>query len=100
MMTACMVFSLLPFQLQATGEAHAIPTAHGNSVPALAETTAMVARLNEIREMNLSAMGKADKKQLRNEVKALKSDLRAAGEGVYLSVGAIILIALLLILLL
>lgn len=97
-MTVCMLGAALPVQVQAA-ETHAIPSAPRNA-PATAETKAMEARLYEIRDMNISAMGKAEKKKLRNEVKAIKSDLKAAGQGVYLSVGAIIIIVLLLILLL
>lgn len=99
LMTACMLCAALPVQVQAAAETHAIPSAPRNA-PATAETRAMEARLYEIRDMNISAMGKAEIKQLRNEVKAIKSDLKAAGQGVYLSVGAIIIIVLLLILLL
>ena len=40
------------------------------------------------------------KKALRREVREIKKELAAVGGGVYLSIGAIILIALLLILLL
>jgi hypothetical protein len=97
-MAAIMLCAAMPVQIQAA-ENRAIPSTPRNA-PATAETRAMEARLYEIRDMNISAMGKAEKKQLRNEVKAIKSDLKAAGQGVYLSVGAIILIVLLLILLL
>ena len=60
----------------------------------------MLNRLDEIKAMDMSALGKVEKKELRKEVKMIRSDLRAAGQGVYLSVGAIIIIILLLILLL
>jgi hypothetical protein len=56
------------------------------------------ARLMEIRDLAKSNLSKADKKELRKEVKSLKKEARNGG--IYLSVGAIIIIILLLILLL
>ena len=55
-------------------------------------------RLIEIKNMDKSNLSKAEKKDLRKEVKGLKKEARHAG--IYLSVGAIIIIILLLILLL
>ncbi len=66
----------------------------------LLEAEALMARLGEIRAMDLAGLAKAEKKQLRNEVKAIKQDLRKASQGVYLSIGAILIIILLLILVL
>ncbi|WP_296621999.1 hypothetical protein [Marivirga sp.] len=60
----------------------------------------LINRLVEIKEMNLSDMNRAEKKELREEVRAANKELKKAGGGLYISVGAIILIALLLILLL
>jgi hypothetical protein len=57
-------------------------------------------RLEEIKAMDKSEMTRAEKKALRKEVKAIKAELAAVSNGVYLSVGAIIIIILLLILLL
>jgi hypothetical protein len=57
-------------------------------------------RLDEIKAMDTRNMSRSEKKALRTEVKAIKKDMAAVGGGVYLSVGALILIALLLILLL
>jgi ribosomal protein L20A (L18A) len=48
--------------------------------------------------MDKSSLSRADKKELRKEVKSLKKE--AATQGIYLSIGAIIIIILLLILLL
>jgi hypothetical protein len=55
-------------------------------------------RLMEIREMAKSNLSRAEKKDLRKEVKSLKKE--AATQGIYLSIGAIIIIILLLILIL
>ena len=74
-----------------------------------AETNAMVVRLNEIKAIDMTTLSKSEKKELRKEVRGIKTDLKARGEtsyiegthgGVYVSVGAAILIVLLLILLL
>ncbi|HEU5365189.1 MAG TPA: hypothetical protein VFU62_06640 [Hanamia sp.] len=55
-------------------------------------------RLMEIRQMSKTNLSKAEKKDLRKEVKSLKKE--ASTQGIYLSVGAVIIIILLLILLL
>ncbi|WP_339655432.1 hypothetical protein [Flavobacterium frigidarium] len=57
-------------------------------------------RLEEIKEMDKSDLSRVEKKELRKEVRTIKADLKSTGNGVYLSVGAIIIIVLLLILLL
>lgn len=60
----------------------------------------MLDRLEEIKEMDKSELSRSERKELRKEVRTIKSNLAASGNGVYLSVGAIIIIILLLILLL
>ena len=64
------------------------------------QATAMIHRLEEIKNLDKSNLSRAERKQLRAEVKAIKSGLSLSGNGVYLSIGAIIIIILLLILLL
>ena len=59
----------------------------------------MIARLYEIKAMDIKGLAKADKKQLRHEVKGIKQDLKAISGGVYLSFAALIIIILLLLLL-
>ena len=65
-----------------------------------AEVKIMLARLDEIKAMDKSSLKPAEKKELRKEVRAIKSSLKASGNGVYFSVGAIIIIILILILIL
>lgn len=60
----------------------------------------MIERLEEIKNLDKSNLTRVEKKELREEVKGIKKGLRASGNGLYLSVGAIIIIVLLLILLL
>jgi CHASE3 domain sensor protein len=57
------------------------------------------ARVSEIKGMDKSNMTKSEKKELRKELKGLKKQA-AAVQGIYLSVGAVIIIILLLILIL
>jgi 3'-phosphoadenosine 5'-phosphosulfate sulfotransferase len=57
-------------------------------------------RLNEIKAMDRTEMTSTERKALRNEVKGLKKEMKSVNNGVYLSVGAIIIIILLLILIL
>ena len=72
--------------------------ANRTEVPA--EVKTMLNRLDEIKEMEKSNLNSSEKKELRKEVKTIKHNLRSSGQGIYLSVGAIIIIVLLLILLL
>lgn len=61
------------------------------------EVKVMLSRIDEIKAMDKSTMSTSEKKELRKEVKAIKGTLAAGG--VYISVGAILIIVLLLILL-
>ena len=56
--------------------------------------------LEDIKGMDKSTLTKVDKKELRKEVKDIKKEMKVIKGGVYLSVGAIIIVILLLILLL
>jgi len=67
----------------------------------LARAQQLVARLHEIQHMDKSNLTSSEKKALRQELKAMKKEFkRDRGNGVYLSVGALIIIILLLILIL
>jgi hypothetical protein len=99
LMTAFMLLSILTVQVRASSEPLPVMTEPVAAVVP-AEAQALLSRLDEIKAMDMSALGKTEKKQLRKEVRAIKSELKAVGGGVYLSAGAIIIIILLLILLL
>ena len=60
----------------------------------------LVLRLNEIKALDKSKLNSSEKRVLRKEVRSIKHELNTMGSGVYVSVGAIIIIALLLIILL
>ena len=90
--------SMTPTQVLATTKN---PIENGNTpkeVPA--KVKVLLNRLDEIKAMDKSKMSSAEKKELRKEVRTIKTELKSSGNGVYLSVGAIIIIVLLLILLL
>jgi hypothetical protein len=67
-------------------------------VPKEVRAQQIEARLIEIRDMDKTNLTKVEKKDLRKEVKSLKKEARS--RGIYLSIGAVIIIVLLLILLL
>ncbi len=96
-MTLFMLMSFIPTELRA--ETNAVSTTKTKEVES-AEAKTIIARLNEIKAMDKSKMTSSEKKQLRKEVRTLKTNLAGLSGGVYLSVGAIIVIVLLLILLL
>lgn len=99
-MAAFLLLSVIPIQLNALP---GTPTATTpTSIPVESpQVQALTARLNEIKELDRSTMSSAEKKVLRKEVRSIKKELKEqASGGVYLSVGAILIIVLLLILLL
>ena len=75
-------------------------TISNNPKEVSSEVKVLLLRLDEIKAMDKSNLTSSDKKVLRKEVRAIKSTLRSTGNGIYLSVGAIIIIILLLIILL
>lgn len=84
----------LPATAAGTEKTPYIPTAKEAAI-----IEASTARLNEINAMDKSTLTAAEKKELRKEVRAIKKDIKDSG-GVYLSVGALILVIILLIILL
>ncbi len=64
------------------------------------QTEVLETRLAEIKAANTADMSKTEKRTMRKEVRSIRQQLSDIGGGVYLSVGAIILIVILLIILL
>lgn len=64
------------------------------------EMQAIKNRISEIRAMDKSSLSRAEKKELRMELRSMNSAVAANNNGIYLSIGAIVIIILLLILLL
>lgn len=99
LMITCLSLTLIPLQLNATAKVE--PSSLTAPKPAeAAEAKTLELRLNEIKSMDKSNMKSAEKKNLRKEVKSINHRLHSIGGGVYLSVGAVILIVVLLIILL
>lgn len=73
------------------------PKTEPTEIPA--EIKVMLDRLDVIKNMDKSGLERAEKKALRKEVRAIKSEIRSSGNGVYISGGAIIIILLLIIIL-
>ncbi len=63
-------------------------------------TQQLLQRLDEIKDMNKSELSGSEKKDLRKEVRGIKKEMKANRNGVYLSVGALLIVIVLLILLL
>lgn len=77
----------------------AMPAATTPAEADAARATVLKNRLEEIKAMDVSNLSRSEKKALRKEVRAIKKEMADISGGVYLSVGAIILIVLLIILL-
>lgn len=90
--------SVLPTSMLANEKNPTKIEATSKEVPAAVQLK--LDRLEEIKAMDKSDLSRSEKKELRKEVKEIKAELKSTGNGVYLSVGAIIIIILLLILLL
>jgi Skp family chaperone for outer membrane proteins len=75
-------------------------TITSTSKDAKAEVDKLVTRLETIRAMDKSTLDRSEKRVLRKEVRAIKSELKDKRHGVYVSVGAFIIIILLLVILL
>jgi hypothetical protein len=63
------------------------------------EIQVLINRVYEIKEMDRSELSVTERKELRKELRTIKSELKAV-QGIYLSIGAILIIILLLILIL
>ena len=98
-MTACLLFTFTPMPLKAITAT--IPTTTSTTPPIeSAAATALIARLGEIKAMDKTNLKASEKKELRKETRSIKRELKRLSGGVYFSVGAIIVILILLILLL
>lgn len=101
-MATILSLTFIPLQVNAsTSEPTNSTTTPAPATPAeAAKVISLESRLKEIDAMDKSELKAADKKELRKEVKSIKSELKAVGGGVYVSAGAVILIIILVIVLL
>ena len=70
------------------------------TTPAPVNLNALLLRLNEIKNMDKSNLSSSEKKALRKELRTMKHQARNSGGGVYLTIGALLIVIVLLILLL
>ncbi len=94
---AFLLLNFVPSQVKAETKIATVSVSTSSSAATQANT--YLARLDEINSMEKSALSPPQKKTLRKEVKDIKKRLFALNDGVYVSVGAIIIILLLLIIL-
>ncbi len=98
LMMMVLSLSIFPSTMIASEKKSTVVATNTKEMPA--EVKVMFTRLEEIKAMDKSSLNYSERKALRKEVRAIKADLKATGNGVYFSVGAIIIIILLLILIL
>tara|TARA_R110000868_G_scaffold141147_8_gene357355 strand:- start:11612 stop:11878 length:267 start_codon:yes stop_codon:yes gene_type:complete len=88
---------MFPNSVMATEKTPTHISVETNEMPP--EIREMIDRLNEIKSLDKSSLNRLEKKELRKEVRAIKKSVRASGNGIYISSGAIIIILLLIIIL-
>jgi hypothetical protein len=76
------------------------PVTSSKGIPDAVYVAGLIDRVNEIKDMDKSSLTATEKKDLRKELRSLKKEVRKNSNGIYISVGAIIIVILLLILLL
>ena len=92
---------LMSFTLGATANASATPGRITDLERTSEEASRLFNRLEEIKTMDATNMSRKEKRELKREVKAINNKLETKDSGgLYISVGAAILIVLLLILIL
>lgn len=82
------------------GQTHAATSTTTSTSADAKEADALVTRLEVIKSMDKADLSFSEKRTLRKEVRTIKERLADIGGGVYISVGALILIIVLLIILL
>jgi hypothetical protein len=97
-MTALLSLPFVSMELRAGSESSLARKVTTETPESAERAKILLNRLEEIKRLDRSTLTTAQKKQLRKEVKSSKKELDELGGGVYISVGAIILILVLLIL--
>lgn len=97
--TVLLLSSYLPTPSRAASENNPMAEASTETAKA-AQAGTLLTRLDEINAMDKSTLSKPEKKQLRKEVRAINKTLSGISGGVYISVGALLVVILLLVLLL
>ncbi len=94
-LTALMMFTFMPVSFAAEPVPVTVPAPKPMEP---AEAQLLINRLNEIKDMDKREMSAEQRKELRQEKNSIKKELRSGG--VYLSVGALLVVVILLIILL
>lgn len=92
-MTACLSMTFVPNELKAASDS--LKTQSSNQA---AQAEMLINRLEELKSIDRSTLSRTERKALRKEVRSIDKELRGFSGGIYLSVGAIILILVLLVL--
>lgn len=95
-MAAMLLLPFLSTELKAGSEVRPVAKM-STEIPESPRAKSLLTRLDEINAMDKSKLTSSEKKQLRKEVRSTKRELDELGGGIYISVGAIILILVLLI---
>ena len=97
LMMMVLSLSAFPAQIMAAEKDPITVTSNPNEIPA--DIKVKLARLDEINAMDKSTLTRSEKRALRKEVKAINASVKS-GNGYYITLGAIIIILILLIILL
>ena len=93
--TALMLVTFTPIQSRAAEKEPPSISTTGKESP---EVKALIDRVNEIKAMDRSTMSRAEKKEIRKELRALKREVnRHGGDVVVVSTGLLIVILILII---
>ena len=97
-----LLIAVMAFVLSSTAAVKAEGNNKADAKPKMPESEmkVLVDRLEEIKTMDRSLMNRSEKKELRSEVREINEEIKRDGGGVYLSIGALLLVIVLLILLL
>lgn len=79
-MAAFLLLSFIPTQLKAATDNKTVSMAAPKTVES-ADANANLARLEEIKAMDMSTLNRSEKKELRKEVRAIKDDQDGRGRG-------------------
>jgi hypothetical protein len=96
--TALILLTINPIQSMAANEVNPMSTPTTKVVDT-EKVNGMINRLNEIDAMDKTSLSSSEKRVLRKEVRSIKREIQR-DSGVYVSVGALLLIIILLIVLL
>jgi hypothetical protein len=100
LLMAILSLTFLPVQTADASSKKPEVTAPAPTPEEKAEAKVLISRLNEINSLDKSKLNSSEKKNLRKEVKSIKSRLKDISGGIYISGAALVVIIILLIVLL